>query len=53
VSGGYYKDVTWVYPSDFKSSMYEEYEPDVVIWESVERYCETFMNPILVTSYDN
>jgi hypothetical protein len=49
VSGGYYKDVTWIYPSDFKFSMYEEYEPDVVIWESIERYCETFMNPILIT----
>jgi hypothetical protein len=45
VAGGYYKDVIWVYPSQFEFSMYEEYEPDVVIWESVERYCETFMNP--------
>jgi hypothetical protein len=48
VSGGYYKDVKWVYPSNFEFSMYDEYNPDVVIWESVERYCETFMNPILI-----
>lgn len=48
VAGGYYKDVIWVYPSQFEFSMYEEYEPDVVIWESVERYCETFMNPTLL-----
>jgi hypothetical protein len=48
VAGGYYKDVTWIYPDDFKFSMYEEYEPDVVIWESIERYCEKFMNPILI-----
>jgi hypothetical protein len=52
VAKGYYRDVTWVYPSDFKLSMYEEYNPDVVIWESIERYCETFMNPILLPTQD-
>jgi hypothetical protein len=48
VAKGYYREVNWVYASDFKFSMYEEYNPDVVIWESIERYCETFMNPILL-----
>jgi hypothetical protein len=49
VAGGYYRDVIWVTPDEFKFSMYEEYNPDVVIWERVERYCETFANPILIT----
>jgi hypothetical protein len=49
VAGGYYRDVIWVTSDEFKFSMYEEYNPDVVIWERVERYCETFANPILIT----
>lgn len=46
---GYYKEVYWEHPDDFKYSMYEEYDPDVVIWERAERYCEKFMDPILIT----
>ncbi|MCM1183322.1 MAG: hypothetical protein NC337_08115 [Roseburia sp.] len=49
VSKGYYKEVYWVYSTQFQNSMYEEYEPDVVIWEWAERYCEEFANPILMT----
>lgn len=49
VSKGYYKEVYWVYSTEFKNSMYEDYKPDVVIWEWAERYCEEFANPILIT----
>lgn len=43
VSEGYYKEVIWKHPDSFEYSMYEEYDPDVVIWERAERYCEKFM----------
>lgn len=46
---GYYKKVYWEHPDAFKYSMYEKYDPDVVIWESAERYCERFMEPVLIT----
>ena len=49
VCKGYYKEVYWEHPDNFKYSMYEEYDPDVVIWERAERYCEYFMDPILIT----
>ncbi len=49
VSKGYYREVHWVYSTNFKHSMYEEYQPDVVIWEWAERYCEEFAKPILIT----
>jgi len=50
VCKGYYKKVYWEHPDiDFKYSMYEEYQPDVVIWENAERYCEKFMEPLLRT----
>ena len=49
VCKGYYKEVYWEHPDNFKYSMYEEYDPDVVIWERAERYCEKFMDPILIT----
>ncbi len=49
VCKGYYKKVYWEYPDAFQYSMYEEYDPDVVIWESAERYCERFMDPLLMT----
>lgn len=44
----YYQKVYWEHPDDFDDSMYEKYDPDVVIWESAERYCERFMEPDLL-----
>lgn len=50
VCKGYYKKVYWEHPDNqFQYSMYEEYKPDVVIWENAERYCEKFMKPLLRT----
>ena len=44
IAKGYYKEVHWIYTKDFTMSMLDEYDADVVIWESVERYMETFLN---------
>ncbi|MBQ2115681.1 MAG: hypothetical protein II312_00315 [Lachnospiraceae bacterium] len=44
---GYYKEVHWYHPNDFYYGMLDEYNPDIVIWERAERYCETFAEPIL------
>lgn len=49
VSKGYYKEVYWEHPDKFEYSMYEKYNPDVIIWERAERYCEKFMLPVLTT----
>lgn len=49
VCKGYYKEVYWEDARDFKYSMYDRYNPDVVIWERAERYCEAFMEPTLRT----
>lgn len=46
---GYYEKVYWEHPDAFKYSMYEKYNPDVVIWERAERHCERFMDPLLTT----
>ncbi len=48
---GYYKEVYWIYPDEFEYSMYEEYDPDVVIWERAERYCAAFGDDILINKY--
>lgn len=48
VSKGYYRDVYWEHPDEFKYSMYEEYKPDVVILERSERYCHKFGERILI-----
>lgn len=50
VAKGYYKEVYWEHPDTFEYSMYEKYNPDVVIWERAERYCEKFMLPVLTTN---
>ncbi len=44
VCKGYYKydEVYWEYPDSFDIEMYDKYNPDVVIWERAERYCEKF-----------
>ena len=44
IAKGYYKEVHWIYTTDFKMDMVDEYDADVIIWETVERYMETFMN---------
>lgn len=49
IAKGYYKEVHWIYTKDFTKSMLDEYDADVVIWESVERYMETFLNVNLLT----
>ncbi len=46
---GYYKEVYWEDARGFKYSMYDRYNPDVVIWERAERYCEVFSEPTLIT----
>lgn len=48
VAKGYYKEVHWIYTRDFKMSKIEEHNPDVIIWESVERYMDTFLNDNLL-----
>ena len=46
---GYYKEVHWIYTRDFTMDKIDEHKPDVVIWESVERYMDTFLNDNLLT----
>lgn len=48
VSKGYYKKVYWEHPDAFNYEMYEKYQPDVVILEWAERYCERFGEPTLI-----
>lgn len=48
IAGGYYKEVYWIDTDDFNVSMLEEYEPDILIWESVERLQEVFMQESLL-----
>lgn len=48
IARGYYEEVYWIDTDDFKVSMVDEYEPDVVIWESVERLQEVFMQESLL-----
>ena len=43
IAKGYYKDVIWKHTTEFHMGMIEEYDPDVIIWESVERYLDTFL----------
>ncbi len=45
---GYYREVYWEDARDFQYSMLDRYDPDVVIWERAERYCEVFSEPILI-----
>ena len=51
VCKGYYKEVYWEHPDQFEYSMYEEYDPDVVILERAERYCDKLGDPILISKY--
>lgn len=49
IAKGYYKEVHWIYTKDFTMDMVDELQPDVIIWETVERYMETFLNENLLT----
>lgn len=49
IAKGYYKEVHWIYTTDFTMDMVDELQPDVIIWETVERYMETFLNENLLT----
>lgn len=42
ITKAYFEDVHWIYTQDFTMDMVEEYKPDVIIFESVERYIERF-----------
>lgn len=48
IARGYYEEVHWIDTDDFKVSMLDEYDADVVIWESVERLQEVFMQESLL-----
>lgn len=45
---GYYKEVYWIDTDDFTVSMVDEYDADIVIWETVERLQETYMQDSLL-----
>lgn len=49
IAKGYYKEVHWIYTTEFTMDMVDEFQPDVIIWETVERYMETFLNENLLT----
>lgn len=44
VAQPYYKEVYAVRTGEFQMSMLDEYEPDVIVWESVERFMEYFLS---------
>lgn len=48
IAKGYYKEVHWIYTRDFTMDKVDELQPDVIIWETVERYMETFLNENLL-----
>lgn len=48
IARGYYEEVHWIDTDDFNVSMLDELEADVVIWESVERLQEVFMQESLL-----
>lgn len=48
VCKGYYREVYWEHPDEFKYSMYDEYKPDVVILERAERYCHKLGDRVLI-----
>ncbi len=38
----YYRDVHYVHSRDFQADMIDQIQPDIVIWECVERYLDVF-----------
>lgn len=49
VAKPYYQDVKRVTTVEFTMSVMEEYQPDVIIWESVERYINYFKDVDLLS----
>ena len=48
IARGYYEEVYWIDTDEFRVSMVDEYGADVVIWETVERLQETYMQESLL-----
>ncbi len=48
IADGYYENVHWIDTDDFTVSMVDEFNADVVIWETVERLQETFFTDSLL-----
>jgi len=48
IARAYYEEVHWIDTEDFNVSMLDELDADVVIWESVERLQEVFMQESLL-----
>ncbi len=48
IAKGYYEEVYWIDTDDFNVSMVDEYGADVVIWETVERLQQTYMQDSLL-----
>ena len=48
IARGYYEEVYWIDTDEFSISMVDEYGADVVIWETVERLQETYMQESLL-----
>lgn len=48
IAKGYFTDVQWIYTQDFKLSMVDEYDADVIVWETAMRRAEVFKNISLV-----
>ncbi len=48
IAEGYYTEVYAVRTADFTMAMLEEYQPDIVVWESVERYMDVFHDNCLL-----
>lgn len=48
IARGYYSEVHWIDTEDFTISMIDDYDADIVIWETVERLQETYMTESLL-----
>lgn len=49
VAKGYFSESYRTHIDDFTMSMIDEYHPDVIIWETVERYCEAMVEENLLS----
>lgn len=48
IARGYYEEVYWIDTDEFRFSMVDDYGADVIIWETVERLQETYMQESLL-----
>lgn len=48
IAEGYYTEVYAVRTAEFTMEMLKEYQPDIVVWESVERYMDVFHDQCLL-----